>query len=697
MSAREERFWALAAGYLEGDLEPAGRRELLGLLRADPELRTAFLKEVELDETLRMVNAPAADEALGALAEQVLQAWNAPPAAAKPARKDRSRPRRMPARRAAANRLVPAAAALIAAAVLLYALRAPQPPAPQPVQARQTPAPPPAAPAEPAARVVEAAPGVELSRAGRTQPAAAGLALEAGDLVATPGAGTAALRLADGSVLRLDPSTRLTLRSPSELLLSLGSVDVAATPRTSGRLALATPFATATVIGTRFAVHVNDSATHVEVQEGRVRVARGPQDAVEVAPRQFVVAKPGAPLEVEALPEPDLAERPEPPREAAREVRVATVEALQAALAALQSDSTVVIEAGTYRLTRPLVVGGVKRVTLRGATGNPDDVRLLGQGLRARAETSALLHLRDAEAVRCADFTLAEAWDNLVQLHGEEGCRAPQFTNVRFRDAGLTFVHATSAGRGRGVEGAVLERCRFEFTQSGARREFSACVSISGGRGWIVRNCRFERIPNGPVRPNFLPAAVFAAGASQGTRCESNVFVDCVRAICFGVEEERGERPSHDGGLIVNNTVARRADFQNGDAAILVFDAPGARVLHNTILLNGTYPNAIEYRFKRTTGVTIANNLCDAAVLARDGAAGTERGNLLAAAPGWFDGAERGDLHLRAGTPAEDAAAALDELDTQAARTDLDGQARPAGAGPDVGADEVHAGAAARP
>jgi hypothetical protein len=64
-----------------------------------------------------------------------------------------------------------------------------------------------------------------------------------------------------------------------------------------------------------------------------------------------------------------------------------------------------------------------------------------------------------------------------------------------------------------------------------------------------------------------------------------------------------------------------------GDAAIGVNDSPDTKVLHNTIVISGTYPNAIEYRFADTTGVTVANNLTDAAIRARDGATANLVGN----------------------------------------------------------------------
>src|SRR5262249_4103321 len=60
-------------------------------------------------------------------------------------------------------------------------------------------------------------------------------------------------------------------------------------------------------------------------------------------------------------------------------VNVSTVSELQAAMDAVTSGTTIVVAPGTYRLTNVLRFrGGVNHVALRGATGNRDDVRILG-------------------------------------------------------------------------------------------------------------------------------------------------------------------------------------------------------------------------------------------------------------------------------------------------------------------------------
>lgn len=86
----------------------------------------------------------------------------------------------------------------------------------------------------------------------------------------------------------------------------------------------------------------------------------------------------------------------------------------------------------------------------------------------------------------------------------------------------------------------------------------------------------------------------------------------------------------------MRNNFFHRSSVQSGDVGITINNSAGTKVLNNTVVLSGTYPNAIEYRFPATTGVEIRFNLADTAVQQRDGASGVASGNVTTAQPGWF-------------------------------------------------------------
>jgi hypothetical protein len=167
------------------------------------------------------------------------------------------------------------------------------------------------------------------------------------------------------------------------------------------------------------------------------------------------------------------------------------------------------------------------------------------------------------------------------------------------------------------------------------------------------------------------------------------LIVDCDRGIGFGLGTSRG----HSGGIIRNNMIYHTdlgGDY--GDVGIELETAPGARVLHNTIvLLEGGAPGGIAVRYTASTGVDVENNLIRVAngapgVWLRDGASVNAVTNILNAQASWFVDESHGDLHLASSSipGVVDAASASGSVPN-----DFDGGSRPAGPASDIGADEV--------
>ena len=92
----------------------------------------------------------------------------------------------------------------------------------------------------------------------------------------------------------------------------------------------------------------------------------------------------------------------------------------------------------------------------------------------------------------------------------------------------------------------------------------------------------------------------------------------------------------------------------------------------------------MEARYADSEG-TFAYNLTNLDVWAdRDSAQGVAAGNVMDAMSGWFVAPASGNLHLRAtAVDAMDKAAPLADVPA-----DIDGDPRPTGSAPDVGADE---------
>ena len=364
-------------------------------------------------------------------------------------------------------------------------------------------------------------------------------------------------------------------------------------------------------------------------------------------------------------------------------VNVSTEPQLQAALTAITSNMTIVLGPGTYRLTRSLAFNGpLQNVGIRGATGNSDDVVIVGPGMKVSAHGGVLYGIwtgNGVDGITIANLTIRDFYFHPIIFNGATD--RPYVHNVHLIDAGQQFIKSNPVASGIGARDGVVEYSIFEFTTT-ARDDYPKAIDIHGAANWTIRHNLFRNLqaPQGQL----LGPAVLAWRGSSGTITEGNTFLNCGRGIMYGAEDSPGV--AHRGGVIRNNFFYRSSS-QPGDVGIQVADSVGTQVINNTVILSGTYHAAIEYRYPGTSGVVIANNLVDATILPREGASARLMGNVLNASPAMFLNTAQGDLHLRVtASQAIDRGVAVPNVDT-----DWDGDKRPAGSVPDVGADEVAA------
>jgi Right handed beta helix region len=363
-------------------------------------------------------------------------------------------------------------------------------------------------------------------------------------------------------------------------------------------------------------------------------------------------------------------------------VTVSTESALQAAVNSMTSGTTIMVQPGTYNLTSTLWLNrNVDNIAIRGSTDSCDDVVLIGRGM-SNASYGNVPHgiwIGNARNVLVANLTIRDVYYHPIQLDPNAGAQSPRVYNVRLVDAGEQFVKSSARTSGTsGVNNGVVEYSVMEYTTT-ARSNYTNGVDVHQGANWIVRHNLFRNI-RAPAGQLAGPAVLMWNG-SRGTIVENNLFLNVQYGIALGLNGSKTD--DHLGGIVRNNFFHRNSS-QSGDVGITINNSASTKVLHNTVILSGTYPNAIEYRFPATTGVEIRYNLTDGAVQQRDGAAGTVSNNITNAQSSWFVNAATGDLHLAAtATAAIDKAAAHSSV-----ATDYDAENRPQGAAPDIGADE---------
>lgn len=330
--------------------------------------------------------------------------------------------------------------------------------------------------------------------------------------------------------------------------------------------------------------------------------------------------------------------------------------------------TTLLVAAGTYAMGDfvHIVNDGI---SIRGATGDRGDVILDFGGMT----TGHFGILVEADDVTIADLTIRNAHDHGVSIQGRD---RPVLYNLHILDINDQLVKVNPLLDGS--EDGLLACSRLEYTTS-APNEYTNGISAHNAHRWVVRDNEWYRIrtPGNAAVPTIL----FWSGSSD-TVVERNLLVDCYQGIAFGnASHGPGD---HFGGVVRNNVVVAR---MRHDSVIEMVHAQGWLVANNTALLLDPAPGltwGMEARYSDSQG-TFAYNLTNMAIWAdRDGAQGTLLGNVTDAAAGWFVDAAAADLHLQ-GT----AAAAIDQAGPLAeVSDDFDGDTRPIGPAPDVGADE---------
>lgn len=326
--------------------------------------------------------------------------------------------------------------------------------------------------------------------------------------------------------------------------------------------------------------------------------------------------------------------------------------------------TTIWIAPGTYHMGSyvHIIHNGI---SLRGQTGDRDDI-ILDFGGMIGGQFGILV---DADDVTIADLTIRNAADHGVSIQGRD--RSVLY-NLHIIDINDQLVKVNPAGDGS--DDGLLACSRLEYTTTDPDG-YTNGISAHNAHGWVVRDNEWVRILTSDGTP--YPAVLFWNNSSD-TIVERNLFLDCGRGVAFGLNS------GHTGGIVRNNMFLFREPH---DVAIEMADATGWLVAHNTAVLLNPAPGltwGMEARFESTQG-SFVNNLSNMDIwVDRDGAQASSSGDVTNAQTSWFAFSSDGSLHLAAG-----ATAVIDQASPIPQVTDdFDGQTRPIGSAPDVGADE---------
>ena len=257
-----ERQWAQ---FVEGDLSPEEAKDLIVILRDNPDISSRFLADMDFAATLQMMLGKS-DEALAAEVMKIVSHTLA---------EDQTRSQRPVA---GGKRImwrgwvaIAAAASLLAAFGLWW------------WQAGQ-------GEVDVVARVAVVGGQTTMERAGARRPLAAGMDVCKGDRIRTGPEGRATVVFVEsGASIELSLLSDLTVVSEGALHLANGGIVAAVEKRNGGNsFKVTTPQATVEVVGTVFGIETGArrrgngadvNATLVETYEGEVKVARRADDS----------------------------------------------------------------------------------------------------------------------------------------------------------------------------------------------------------------------------------------------------------------------------------------------------------------------------------------------------------------------------------------------------------------------------------
>jgi hypothetical protein len=330
-------------------------------------------------------------------------------------------------------------------------------------------------------------------------------------------------------------------------------------------------------------------------------------------------------------------------------IRVSTVDALYDAVDRLGSGGTILLADGRFPLSRPLVLAGKRNVAIRGASGDPAKVTIVGQGWESEARNDDLLHIARCESVLIADLTFADCRSYGIKVEAENAPKDIHIYHCRFRDIGVRAIKG-SAGQDpvvRAVKGSI-RYCDFENRKVPPADwlfggDYIAAIDMMALEDWTISDNVFRNIQgrNGGGR-----AAIFIWVRSRRVVVERNLIVNCDRGVAFGNPGQSTANLEGERLVYVADSVIRNNFIAGGaDCGIELWYADRIQVLHNSIWRpEENWSRGIRVG-TGTTRAEIANNLVHGEIRLEGGEARLSH-NLAGRLQGYFVDPEAGNLEL---------------------------------------------------
>ncbi|KKM23007.1 hypothetical protein LCGC14_1619550 [marine sediment metagenome] len=356
------------------------------------------------------------------------------------------------------------------------------------------------------------------------------------------------------------------------------------------------------------------------------------------------------------------------------------------AMGHLSPGDEVVLAAGMYDLTlKHGYYVTTPNITIRGATGNRDDVTIWGGGMNNPNAILEGIQLVAADQT-ISDLTLEGFYHHAI--HFQNGADRALVSNVRTLNIGEHHIKGVRFNDGGIIENSLLEQTEVRQDGLGGRPDgYLGGIDLLGARNWIIRDNVVKGIKgiNAPDGSGRGDAGIFLWQDIVGAVIERNVIIGTNKGIALGNPYNPNLIVHAEDSIVRNNFITRGLDI-----GLELAYTKNVSAYNNTIYgANGSYFRAVHIYDKPgrlTENLTLAYNIIRGRIYRNADGTWTETGNIEGgtAQAGWFVDPAAGDLHLTAlATGAIDQAGVLADV-----LRDFDLALR--GPLPDVGADEFN-------
>jgi hypothetical protein len=288
--------------------------------------------------------------------------------------------------------------------------------------------------------------------------------------------------------------------------------------------------------------------------------------------------------------------------------------------------TSIVLSDGRYNITQRLNFTG-SHINLTSMSGDPALVILSGKGMKKSSSVEILIDVSGSN-ISLSGFTLEQSANHLIQVRAEKNADNFSLSNCILRDSYEQLLKVSSSPSSKAfANNGNIKNCLFEYSADMGPQYYIGGIDAHSSRNWTIVGNTFKNIAS--PSQHVAEHAIHFWRKSANITVLNNTIENCDRGIGFGLGDDINNQT--DGGLIANNRISNSNPLhQFSDAGIILEASPNIEISNNKILMEGNYPNAIEYRFTATKNIVIKDNVTNKSIVSRNGGQAELSGNQQA-------------------------------------------------------------------